>query len=79
MMQSSKSSIQDLPPEARKRAQAFVEEGDYYGWQLMAVATRPIGNMLQCTLDFDNTTIVFLAQGADYAEAVPQQRATLLH
>lgn len=61
------ASIRDLPPKARLRALAFLEEGRYYGWRLKAVTTRLIGNVLQCRLDFETTSIVFLTRREDCA------------
>ena len=63
------AEILNLPAECRKRAESFLEEGDYYGWILQGVETKPIGDLTQCTLDFDQTRIVFLA----HKETGPEQ------
>ncbi len=62
------AAIRDLPPAARLRAEAFLDEGHYYGWRLEAVTTKPAGNMLECRLDFDTTTIIFLAEHAAWSK-----------
>jgi hypothetical protein len=69
MNQNCPTRIRDLPPDARRRAEAFLAEGEYYGWKLQSVATKLLGTMLQCTLDFDVTRIIFLARADD----VPQK------
>ncbi len=61
MSQYNNIRVRDLPPEARRRAEAFIEEGDYYGWELQGVASQPLGDLIQLTLDFGKNTIVFLA------------------
>ncbi len=68
MISDCLAAIRDLPPAARFRAEAFLDEGHYYGWRLQAVTTKRAGNMLQCRLDFDTTTIIFLAQHAAWSK-----------
>ncbi len=72
MSQNPLSNIQDLPIEAQRRAAAFVEEGQYYGWKLRSVQTKPLGDFTQCTLDFGQERIVFLCHGgsAGHARAI---------
>ncbi len=54
--------LRRLTAECRQRAALFVEEGQYYGWQLRSVQTKPLGDFTQCTLDFGRERIVFLCQ-----------------
>lgn len=73
MSQDYAIRIKDLPCEARQRAEAFLEEGVYYGWHLQGVAAHPVGDLLQCTMEFDSTRIIFLApagirSGSGYAQ-----------
>ncbi len=56
------AQFRSLSKECRQRAELFVEEGEYYGWKLESIETKPLGDFTQCTLDFDQERIVFLAR-----------------
>ncbi len=56
------SQFRSLAQECRQQAALFMEEGEYYGWKLESIETRPLGDFTQCTLDFDQERIVFLTR-----------------
>ncbi len=65
MYEDTLGRIRDLPLYARRRAESFIEEGKYYGWKLMSIEARCIGEFLLCTLNFDLTRIMFIARADD--------------
>jgi hypothetical protein len=54
--------VLNMSAEGRQRAESFVEEGQYYGWKLESVQTKPLGDFTECTMDFDQQRIVFLSR-----------------
>ncbi len=55
------AQFRSLAKECRQQAALFVEEGEYYGWKLESIETKPLGDFTQCTLNFDQERIVFLS------------------